>query len=233
MLPTARSAPSSSAGRKVLSSIAERSWLRRSAAIEARGEQPAPRRPRSAERTSPRGSAQPRLADDAGDLLADEPLDDAGQMLVEPGLQQRPQHLAHDVLERAPPAPIGQIRLGSRWRGIARAGQRRRPRRSDVAADKKALRVRRRRRRIGARRRRDRGVAPGSPGPARGRPAPGGDAPSGASWRTEPSPAIASVSSRMPPLSAGAGTAIGRAIVLGDDAANGGEDLVHRRFRIE
>jgi len=32
-------------------------------------------------------SAQPCLADNAGDLLTDQPLDDAGEMVIEPGLQ--------------------------------------------------------------------------------------------------------------------------------------------------
>ena len=32
-------------------------------------------------------SAQPSLADNAGDLFTDQPLDDAGEMVVEPGLQ--------------------------------------------------------------------------------------------------------------------------------------------------
>ena len=32
-------------------------------------------------------SAQPSLADHAGDLFTDQPLDDAGEMVVEPGLQ--------------------------------------------------------------------------------------------------------------------------------------------------
>jgi hypothetical protein len=53
--------------------------------------------------TRPRlgGSAQPRLANDAGDLFSDQSLDYPGEVFVEPSLQQRPEHIAHDVFESA------------------------------------------------------------------------------------------------------------------------------------
>ena len=48
-----------------------------------------------------RRSAQPCLADDARNLLTDQPLDDTGKMFVEPRLQHRAQHFANDVPQSA------------------------------------------------------------------------------------------------------------------------------------
>jgi len=44
-------------------------------------------------------SAQPRLPDDPGNLLTDQPLDDTREMFVEPRLQHRTQHFTNEVFQ--------------------------------------------------------------------------------------------------------------------------------------
>ena len=70
-----------------MSSIAERSLRKQFGRdLSARAEQGRAMRDYSNRRLETR-SAQPSLADNAGDLFTDQPLDETGEMVVEPGLE--------------------------------------------------------------------------------------------------------------------------------------------------